>query len=120
VKNRWRLEIPDVYPSANVLLRMHRNVKKFKKLKDDWAWRLVGAGSRGIPIVKRTQHRTVTVTRYSPGVIDWANAVSGADKLILDFLVKDRILVDDSPTFCTLRVLAVKSRQKKTVVEIEG
>lgn len=107
--------ISAIYPSANVIMRMHW--AKRKKLISAWYVLLVIARIHYLPAAKGK--RKVTITRYGNREMDRANAWLGADKLICDNLVSMGVLLDDSQEWLDLEVKAVKDMREKTEITIE-
>lgn len=70
----------------------------YKKLRDDYRWLVRAAKAReGVP--DATGRRAVTLTRVYSGrqrEFDYGNLVGGL-KMVTDSLVRERLLVDDSP-----------------------
>ena len=108
VDKEWKIIIPDhVTPTANVFMRLHWADRK--RMQSMWKVLLLEHGVRDIPkaIDKK---RSVLVYRYSKGTIDYANCFLGIDKLILDNLVHEGVLVDDSEKW--LHLIVVPRRAK--------
>jgi len=116
VSASWSMVLESVLPSSNVFMRMHW--AKRKKMIQLWAWMLREAGIRDIPPAGgRT--RAVTIIRYAPRMLDEPNLYLAADKCILDNLVKEGVLVDDSPQWLVLKVGQTRSKGKRTLVQVE-
>jgi len=110
----WKVVIPVVYPSANVLLRQHWAKRRSQIGK--WAMVLQALMAHVPPASGR--RRFVRITRYGKRELDPANAWTGADKLIVDNLVRLGYLVDDSRRWLTLSVLSRKGQPERTEIEI--
>jgi len=122
----WTLTIPDaVTPLYNAWSRIPR-LRKGKRrakhtvyqqdLKHMWRLYLLEAGMAYIPSAKGK--RKVTVYRHSPNKCDRANIWTPIDKLILDALVDEGILKDDSEEWADVHCEPVKAKEKKMVVEV--
>lgn len=116
---RFSLEVFDIVPSANVVMRWHW--AKRQKMRINWGWLIAEAlavAAQDGTETKRTVKKTVTITRCSTRLIDQTNLALGSDKLILDNLVSLGALVDDSPAWCDVILLQKVSKVKKTVIEV--
>lgn len=110
----WRGEIDDCPPSANVYQRLHWSdrhpmiarwyLEIYVAFKGNWPTR--ATGKRRVRIVIRSKRER-----------DHANLWLGADKLILDNLVKLGWLVDDKPSFLDATVRG-EVGQPRTVIFI--
>lgn len=119
-----KLELKSRLRSNNELLRMHKH--KRQKLIDDWAWivaaELNETGQNHIGNTSKFKCPVkVKLTIFRPRGRPWddANLFGGADKLIIDHLVTQRILVDDSSRWLTWEKLVQKTGKAKVIVEIE-
>jgi Holliday junction resolvase RusA-like endonuclease len=110
----WRAEIPEVPPSANVLLRTHFRERKTKR--EVWYALLYGAFFHE-GITKATVKRTVTISIRSKNERDHANNYLGADKLILDNLRRLGFIRDDSPKWVEV-VIHAEVGEPRTIVEV--
>ena len=125
----WTLTVKgEVFPTANVWLRMQRlrkgrrrslRVRYQNDVVNTWKLLLLEAGLNDVPVAVR--RRRVTIQRHAPGVLpDVPNLYTGADKCILDNLVRHGALVDDNMTWLDLGPIdPVRSKEKKTVIHIE-
>lgn len=118
-----RLEIPEVPPSANVLMRLHW--AKRRRLIQSWQALIVYGDDSplaqrewALHVGKNRPKVKVTITRYSPRLIDQANCWLPYDKLVLDNLVKLGLMIDDSPKWMECEIKQEKSKERKTVVEV--
>jgi len=102
-----------VTPSANVFIRQHW--AKRRKQKSDWGFLIRRAFGRTRDEVKKK--RKVIVTRVSNRLLDRANLWLSIDKLIIDNLVSQEWLVDDSEKWIDLHVKQ-KTGEKKMIIEI--
>lgn len=96
------LDIQDVPPGLNVLLRMnwyrrHAEGKKWQKLV--WIARCQALIGKPAPICKAQ----VVMTRTSPKLLDQDN-LYGSAKLVLDAMKRLDLIVDDSPDHLHLDV----------------
>jgi len=112
----WNLRvIEDAPPSANVFLRMHWTARM--KLKRLWAWLVLEAGAREVPLADGK--RCVKVEVRSKGKRDPQNSWTPVDKLIVDNLVRCGALKDDSAEWCDLRVITIQG-EPRTRIRIES
>jgi hypothetical protein len=123
----YKIEVPDVPPSLNKVLRMHWAKKR--DLRDVWNLTLgygCWAGRQGVlnkktlqGMVRDMTKMRVTVTLYNARQYDKDNAY-GACKIIFDALKTNGLIVDDRAEFLEASVEQVKSTRKgkKTVIEI--
>lgn len=127
----WTLTIDEIFPSANVYIRMpslrkgqrHRQPcnRHRQDLRDAWHWMIleqIGRHSDGISPATRKRH--VKIISYRRGDPDPQNLVLCGDKLVADNLVKLGVLVDDNARWCSLQVVGRKAGKlgKRTVIEI--
>jgi hypothetical protein len=110
VDREWRIIIPEVTPTANVFMRLHWADRK--RMQTMWRNLLISYGVRDIPKAI-DRKRTVLVYRYSKGSIDYANCFLGIDKLILDNLVHEGVLVDDSDKWLNLIVVPRRAKTRE-------
>lgn len=98
------------------------NKHKRQKLIDVWAW-IVAAelNETGQNFTKFTCPVKVKITIFRPKGRPWddANLFGGADKLVMDHLVTQRILVDDSSKWLTWEKPEQRTGKAKVIVEIE-
>ncbi len=110
------LSIPEATPSLNAVNRMHWSRRN--RLRGEWQW-LVKAEVLNRKIhVKASEHANVTITRYGPRVLDHDNLVGGA-KQIVDSLVWEGFLIDDTPAHLTTTYVQHIGKPSRTVVRIE-
>ena len=125
------LTIDDIFPTANVYIRMpslrrgqwHRQPcnRHRQDLRDAWYWMILEQVARySDSIAPAKRKRYVKVISYRRGDPDEHNLVLCADKLALDNLIKLGVLVDDNKKWCKLEVEGRKAgkRGKRTVIEI--
>ncbi len=122
-----RLVINKVTPSGNELLRLHWAARK--KEQNFFAALLLGQIRQwehindfaGDGTIKATGKRRVTITRHGKRTLDTDNGYSGL-KLLLDELVKFKLLIDDKPTHCELIFLQEKLQKNcdpHTIITLE-
>jgi len=111
------LTIPEPTPSLNPMLRQFWS----KRHKDQKRWRWLVRAARleanyypAAPI----QRARVTVTRHGKRILDTDNLYGGVKGLV-DLLVKEGILVNDTPDHVELVMLQTRTKQPKTTVQIE-
>lgn len=89
--------------SGNELRRKYRHWAAYKRLLQEWEWRLAGA----LPKSRRWQHRDrvfrVTITSYRRRLLDPDNLVHGC-KPVLDAIKRLGLIRDDSPRWLDLEV----------------
>lgn len=112
------LTIPEPTPSLNPMLRQFW-VKRTKEQKR-WRWlvraaRLEAKYHPTAPIEKAR----VTVTRHGRRILDTDNLYGGVKGLV-DLLVKEGILANDTPDHVELVMRQQKTQTPKTVVQIEA
>lgn len=91
-------------PSLNEWQRMHW--AKRKRFKDELRIEVL-AHSRRKNIMPADMPRSVRIVRYSAGTLDRDNLVGGCKPLV-DALVRNRLLVDDSPEWCDVSYIQEK------------
>lgn len=115
------LTIPFATPSLNTMLRQHWSVDR--KLKARWK-RLVWAArleanDNCLPVPRDAfQRARITITRFSPRMLDADNATGGA-KHIVDGLRACGIIIDDTPEHIELTVRQEKG-DAATRIDIEA
>lgn len=119
-----KLELRGELKSNNELMRMHW--AKRRKLIAVWAWVVCSElNHTGQNFIGNTSKFNcpvrvkVTVFRPKGRPMDDSNLISSVDKLIIDNLVKQRILVDDSDEMLTWEKPKQKTGKAKVIVEIE-
>lgn len=112
------LEIPELTPSLNEMLREHRNIHVRKAEQEKWDW-LVKEAMQG-----RWQNAIdcceITIHRMSNRFLDWDN-MGASCKYLLDSLCRCGVIVDDSPKVVKrlhLEQPQVHKSQIRTLVEI--
>lgn len=111
------LNIPDVPPSLNMLMRMHWS--KRKKLIDLWhRWIWVACSQAGVRTRDPLPFAKVTVECRRKRALDPDNLYASA-KPVLDGLRAHGLILDDSPSHITLTVTQSKG-EPQTRVHIEA
>lgn len=114
------LEIDEPLPSLNSF--WHGHWSKKTALRKRWAWLVRAAILNAKITIKPNYARAkVTVTRYGARRLDDDN-IRGGGKMMIDSLVKEGLLKDDSPDVIgspEFRQI-IGTRARKTVVEIEA
>ena len=108
-----KLELPFATPSNNAVMRMHHRERT--KQHEACTWQIKALGR-----FPRYERCHVTVTRYGSRLLDFDN-MGGGLKFLMDALVKNGILADDSPKCVqSLELWQEKCKRvdEKTVVEI--
>jgi len=107
-----KFEIPFATPSNNAVMRMHHRERT--RRHQEYAWQLKPVQS------PRFDKCFVTVIRHGSRSLDWDN-MGGGLKFLLDAMVKNNLIADDSPK-CILSLSLhqhkCKRADEKTVVEI--
>ena len=111
-----KLELPLITPSNNKLLRTHWAVRR--KLKVYYMDEIVTAMIDGGFTDYAEGKRTCEVTSHRKRLLDPDN-LTGGIKMLLDALVELKLLKDDSPKWCDLKVGQKKARTPKTVIELK-
>jgi len=110
------LDLPMAVPSLNAMNKMHW--AKRNRLRGQWQWLVKAAvlndriRVRVIPVAK------ITIERYGPKKLDNDNFVGGAKQLV-DSLVREGFLVDDSPDHLVAQYIQHISKTARTIVHIE-
>ncbi len=128
----WTLTIDDIFPTANVYLRMpslrsgqrHRQPcnRHRQDLRDAWYWMILEQIGLyyGYGLTPATRKRHVKIISYRRGEPDPQNLVLCGDKVVADNLVKLGVLVDDNARWCDFSVVyrPAGKKGKRTVIEI--
>jgi hypothetical protein len=114
------LEIPERTPSVNLFHGYHWS-KKLKE-KQRWGWLVKMAimewTGKPIPVPEDGISR-VTIERYGPRILDRDNFIAGT-KWLMDALVSQRFLVDDSPAHVSAEYHQFTGKPYRTIVKIWG
>lgn len=110
------IEVPEVAPSLNRLMRMHWATRRALRKKWEWvvwyeAYRVQGAAA-----IRYDGRVSVRIVRRSHHVLDEDN-LHGAAKLILDALKSAKVIQDDSPAHITLTCEQEKG-PARTVIQV--
>lgn len=111
----WKGEIPFAPPSANVYQRLHWRQRE--KLHKVWYLEVYAAFGMNTP-TRATQKRYVKIMIRSKNQRDYSNQWLGADKLILDQMVKLGWLMNDDPKHVDVRLSADVGTPSRTFIEI--
>lgn len=123
MNNTISFSIGEVTPSNRALLRMHWS--KQRRLNKDWHYLILMAKSAWEAASKATMldaktKRKVIIHSYRHSKTDPEN-VWGGTKPLLDALVTNKLLVDDSPDWIELDVYGkVDRKNKRTTISICG
>lgn len=113
------LEIPELTPSLNELLKEYRNHRSWKAEQEKWNWLIRQAMKRG-DMGAMVEACEIIIHRFSPRGLDYDN-MGGGCKQLLDGLRHNELIVDDNPkvvTSLTLRQPKVHKKESRTLVEI--
>lgn len=113
------LEIPELTPSLNELMRDLRNPHVRKAEQEKWDWLVAKAVKRKDKNAKLGQCK-IKVSRCGPRPLDPDNLSAGF-KFLFDALVHNNLIVDDNPSVITeLTADQVKTPKKhaKMIVQI--
>jgi hypothetical protein len=109
------IEIPEVAPSLNKLIRLHWAARR--KLQQRWSWLIL---SKRPSIVTAPKKAKVVINRQSPKFLDTDN-LYGASKMIVDALKHAALISGDDPSRLTL--VCTQSRGKaetKITVDVDN
>jgi len=111
------LTIPEATPSLNRMLGHHWKNKH--DLRKHWGW-LVRAARLNAKIYPKAPlpKAKVTITRHGRRICDTDNLIGG-QKILIDSLVKEGILENDTPDHVELIVKQIVTKTPHTVVQIE-
>jgi len=111
------MQVSDVPPSLNKVLRMHW--RKRQGLLHAWMWMVRIA--LGHPLTACNGKRRVTITLHHSRLFDQDNSY-GACKVIFDALKAQGLIVDDSPEWLDAHVEQKKCKHKErhTVIKLEA
>lgn len=111
--------IPKPTPSLNQFYWGHWS-KKMKNAKEwrKWVWAArVATGTKELMAMEA--HRHVTVERYGSRKLDRDNFIGGC-KGIIDALVKEGFILDDSPAHVSIEYHQYTGKPYRTIIKIEG
>lgn len=118
----WTIDVPDVPPSLNKVLRMHWATKR--AMREGWSLhllRFIGNGRKELQdATSRRQRVKMLITLHNARQYDRDNAF-GACKVIVDAAKAHGLFFDDRPMFLDLEVKQEKCKRKDrhTVIELE-
>lgn len=110
------LDLPMAVPSLNAMNKMHW--AKRNRLRGEWQWLVKAAVLNDRIKVHIIPRAKLTIERYGPKKLDNDNFVGGAKQLI-DSLVNEGFLVDDSPEHLVAQYIQHIDRTHRTIVHIE-
>jgi Holliday junction resolvase RusA-like endonuclease len=110
------LVLEEATPSLNTVNKMHW--ARRHRLRGQWQWLVKAAVLNDRIQVKVIPAARITVERYSPRKLDHDNLVGGCKQLI-DSLVREGFLVDDSPAHLTANYVQHVDKTPRTIVHIE-
>lgn len=110
------IEILEVIPSFNRLVRMHWATRRALLKKWQWLVWLEVLRSRPSMVGPFTEKVQVKITRYSHKTLDPDN-LHGSAKIILDALRAAKVLVDDTPAHIALICEQIKGAPR-TVIRV--
>lgn len=108
------LTIPEATPSLNTMMRRHWSVDM--RLKKRWRQMVMVAACGKMPKAALNRAR-ITITRFSPRMLDADNCTGGA-KHCIDGLKWCGIIADDTPEHIELTVRQEKGKAQ-TRIELE-
>ena len=108
--------LPEATPSLNTLLRLHWSAKV--RLRSRWQWLVRAAVVNGSLKPERWPRAKVTIERFSPRRLDADNLAGGA-KQLMDCLVREGFIEDDSPRHVECEYRQSFGMEPKTLVQIE-
>ncbi len=109
------IEIPEVAPSLNKLIRLHWAARR--KLQQKWAWMVI---SKRPAITMAPKKAKVIINRQSPHLLDTDN-LYGASKIIVDALKAAALIQGDDPA--RLNLVCTQNRGKaetKITVQVDN
>lgn len=110
------LNFPVATPSVNQLHGRHWSAKA--KWRKQWAWMVRAERLRIVPLQSGPPWQAkVSIDRYGPRLLDNDNFVAGT-KQLMDALVAEGFLVDDSPNHLTATYTQHVGKPYRTVVRI--
>lgn len=110
------LDLPLAVPSLNAMNKMHW--AKRNRLRGQWQWLVKAAVLNDRIHVRIIPRAKLTIERYGPKKLDNDNFVGGAKQLV-DSLVREGFLVDDSPDHLVAQYIQHIDRTPRTIVHIE-
>ena len=103
-------------PSLNFLNKCHW--AKRNRIRGQWQWLVRAAVLNDKIRVKRFDPAKVTIERFGPRMLDDDNFRGGA-KGLMDSLVSEGFLADDSPDHLVAQYIQHISKTARTIVHIE-
>jgi Holliday junction resolvase RusA-like endonuclease len=112
------LIIPEPTPSLNPMLRQFWHLRHKDQKRWRWLVRAARLAAKYHP-TEPLQKARVTITRHGKRILDRDNLYGGVKGLV-DILVKEGILADDTPAHVELVVQQRVTKPPRTVVQIEA
>ena len=110
------LDLPMAVHSLNAMAKMHW--AKRNRIRGQWQWLVRAAVLNAKIRVKRFDPAKVTIERFGPRKLDDDNFRGGA-KQLMDSLVAEGFLADDSPEHLVAQYIQHISKTARTIVRIE-
>lgn len=110
------LELPMAVPSLNAISKMHWAERN--RVTGQWRWFIRIAVLNGKITVKKFDPAKVTIERFGRRKLDDDNFRGGA-KQLMDSLVNEGFLADDSPEHLVAQYIQHISKTARTIVHIE-
>lgn len=111
------LHIPEPTPSLNAFYGVHWTKKA--KIRKHWSW-LVRAARMHVRVpMLPPEHCKLTIERYGQRLLDRDNLIGGCKGLV-DALVAEGFMVDDSPAHLTADYHQFIGKPYRTIIKIEG
>lgn len=110
------LDLPMAVPSLNAMNKMHW--AKRNRLRGEWQWLVKAAVLNDKIRVTMFDPAKVTIERFGPRKLDDDNFRGGA-KQLMDSLVHEGFLADDSPDHLVAQYIQHISQTARTLVRIE-
>lgn len=113
-----KLTIPEATPSLNRLFGHHWTHRHQKR--QHWQWLVRAARLKAkVFLAEPLPRAKVTITRHGRRICDPDNLIGG-QKMLIDSLVREGILENDTPDHIELVVKQVKTKTPHTTVTIEA
>jgi hypothetical protein len=108
--------IPEATPSLNTVLRSHWRANYY--LRSRWQWFVRAAIVNNKLKPSHWTRAKVTIERFGPRRLD-ADNFAGGTKILMDCLVREGFIEDDSPRHIECEYLQHFCPEPKTIVHIE-
>jgi hypothetical protein len=115
-----RIALPFITPSLNQWAKWHWGKRDRFTKSCQAAVRAALNGSGRWMTAPPTSKIEVIVTRYAPGVMLDDDNLRGGAKGLIDALVREQLLYDDSPAFCEISYWQARAKraEARTMIEI--